>query len=173
LDVDAVAVSGIWYRQIPAGGDVHYAAPEPADNRWQRGSVVEALYFADSEETTWAEWYRALAEAALPPLQGLPRDLWRWHIEQPRVADLSDDGRLARVGLPALRPTRHQWPAFQAVGEQLHRVGWTALVSASAARPAGRTLCVFRTSRIVAGTTPLPPPVGVAHPPAVPIGMRT
>jgi hypothetical protein len=42
--------------------------------------VIEALYFADSEETVWAEWYRYLAEAALPPRRGLPRDLWRWEI---------------------------------------------------------------------------------------------
>jgi hypothetical protein len=29
--------------------------------------VVEAVYLADCEATAWAEWYRALAEAALPP----------------------------------------------------------------------------------------------------------
>jgi RES domain len=173
LDVDAVAVSGTWYRQIPAGGQIHYAAPDPADNRWQRGAEVDALYFADSEETVWAEWYRALAEAALPPLQGLPRDLWRWRIEQPRAADLSNDRRLARVGLPALLPARRQWPAFQAVGEELHRAGWPALLSASAARRQGYTLCVFRTARLVAGTAPLPPPTRVTHPPDVPTGMRT
>jgi hypothetical protein len=56
LDVDAIAVSGTWYRHIPAGGQIHYAAPDPADNRWQRGAEVDALYFADSEETVWAEW---------------------------------------------------------------------------------------------------------------------
>jgi RES domain len=142
---------------VPAGGDVFYEPPEPADNRWQRGSVVEALYFADSEETMWAEWYRWLAEAGLPPQQGLPRDVWRWQVALPDVADLSDNARLTRVGLPPLEPTRLQWQRFQVVGEQLHADGWPGLVAASAARPAGRVLCVFRTSRVVPGTQPLPP----------------
>ncbi|MDA8282834.1 MAG: hypothetical protein M0Z42_05935 [Actinomycetota bacterium] len=38
----------------------------------------------------WAEWYRHLAEAAIPPASALPRDLW-WHqITDLQVADLSD-----------------------------------------------------------------------------------
>jgi hypothetical protein len=135
--------------------------------------VVEALYFAETEETAWAEWYRYLAEAGLPPHQGLPRDLWRWEISLPRVADLTDDGRLARVGLPPMQPTRLQWPRFQPVGEQLHDAGWPALVSRSAARPEGRVLCVFRTVRIVPGTRPVPPPTTLREPPVVPTGMRT
>jgi hypothetical protein len=147
LDVDATPLAGIWFRHVPAGGDAYYQPAHPADNRWQRGSVVEALYFADSEQTAWAEWYRYLAEAALPPKQGLPRDLWRWEISLPDVADLSDEDRLARVGLSILQPTRLQWPTFQPIGEQLHHEGWPALVSCSAARPEGRTLCVFRTAR--------------------------
>lgn len=160
-------------RHVPAGGDVHYEPLHPADNRWQRGSVVEALYFADTEETVWAEWYRFLAEAALPPKQGLPRDLWTWEVSLPRVADLSDDGRLARVGLPQLAPTSRQWPAFQPVGEQLHHGGWPALICASAARPTGRVLCVFRTAREVPGTEPIPPPTTLEEPPIVPAGLRT
>lgn len=173
MDVDATPVSGTWFRHIPAGADVHYEPPDPADNRWQRGAVVEALYFADSEPTAWAEWYRYLAEAGLPPDQGLPRELWRWRISLAEVADLSDDARLARVELPPPLPTRLQWPTFQPVGEQLHREGWAALVSASAARPEGRTLCIFRTGRRVAGTRPVPPPKTVSKPPLVPTGLRT
>jgi hypothetical protein len=173
LDVDSTTVSGIWLRHIPSGADVLYEPPHPADNRWQRGSVVEGLYFADSEQTAWAEWYRALAEAALSPHQGLPRDLWRWEISLPDVADLSDDDRLARVGLPALQPTRLQWPTFQPVGEALYRGGWPALMSRSAARPEGWTLCVFRTMREVPGARPEPPPTTVHDPPVVPTGMRT
>ena len=173
MDVDATALSGTWWRHIPAGADVHHEPDDPADNRWQRGSVVEALYFADSAETAWAEWYRYLAEAALPPRHGLPRDLWRWRISLPEVADLGDDERLARVGLPSPRPTRHQWPEFQAVGERLHAAGWRALVSASAARPEGRALCVFRAARVVPGTRPVRPPLTVDEPPVVPRGMTT
>jgi hypothetical protein len=105
LDVDPTSLSGVWWRHIPAGDDVHYEPPDPPNNRWQRGAVVGALYFADSEQTVWAEWYRYLAEAGMPPEQGLPRDLWRWEISLPDVADLTDDDRLARVGLPSVRPT--------------------------------------------------------------------
>jgi hypothetical protein len=173
VDVDSTSVSGTWFRQIPAGGDVFYEPPDPADNRWQRGTVVEALYFGDSEATVWAEWYRFLAEAGLPPQQGLPRDLWRWEISLPDVADLTNDDRLKRLGLPPLKPTRAQWPTFQPVGEQLHADGWPALISASAARPEGRTLCVFRTLREVAGTRPEPPPSTLTEPPVVPTGLRT
>lgn len=153
--------------------DVLYEPPHPADNRWQRGSVVGALYFADSEQTVWAEWYRYLAEPGLAPKKGLPRDLWRWEISLADVADLSDDARLARVGLPGLQPTRLQWPTFQPVGEQLHHDGWPALVSASAARPEGRVLCVFRTAPSMPGTRPVPPPTTVHEPPVVPTGMHT
>jgi hypothetical protein len=163
----------VWWRHIPAGADVDYEPPDPADNRWQRGTIVEGLYFADCEATAWAEWYRYLAEAAMAPKQGLPRDLWRWEISLPQVADLSDDDRLARAGLPALEPSRRQWPTFQPVGEALHGEGWHALVSASAARPEGQTLCVFRKATRVPGTRPLPPPTTVTEPPTVPTGMRT
>ena len=170
MDATTVAVAGTWFRQVPAGADPFARPPHAADSRWQRASVVEAIYFADSEKTAWAEWYRALAEAAIPPQQALPRDLWRWEVDLPRVADLSD---LEAAGLPELAPTRAQWPAFQAVGEALHADGWPALVAPSAARPWGRTLCIFRTGREVAGASPLPPPTRVEDPPLVPTGLRT
>jgi RES domain len=167
LAVAPVALTGIWYRQIPTGADPLSRPPDPPDGRWQRASVVGAIYFADTPETVWAEWYRALAEAAIPPAMALPRDLWQWDIDLPRVADA------AQLDLPPLAPTRRQWPQFQAVGEQLFADGWPALVSASAARSEGRVLCVFRTARIVPGATPLPPPERVNDPPVVPTGLRT
>jgi hypothetical protein len=161
------AVAGIWYRQIPAGADPLARPPDPPDGRWQRASVIGAIYFADTPETVWAEWYRALAEAAIPPAMALPRDLWRWEIDLPRVADAT------RLDLPPLAPSRRQWPRFQAAGEQVFADGWPALVSPSAARPQGRVLCVFRAARAVPGATPLPPPERVGDPPVVPTGLRT
>jgi len=121
VNVDAIAVDGIWWRQTPHGGDPLFRADPPSDGRWQRGETVCGLYFADSEQTAWAEWYRALSELALPPDRQLPRDLWRWHIDIERVADLSSGDRLAAVGLEAPRPIQRQWPAFQVIGERLER----------------------------------------------------
>lgn len=135
--------------------------------------MIEALYFGDSEETVWAEWYRFLAEAGMPPQQALPRELWRWEVSLPSVADLTDDHRLSRVSLPPHHPTRLQWPTYQPIGEALYQEGWPALVSASAARPEGRTLCVFRAVREPPGLRPDPPPLRFDEPPVVPTGMRT
>ena len=162
-----VALAGVWFRQIPVGADPLSRPPDPPDGRWQRASVIGAIYFADSPATVWAEWYRALAEAAIPPAMALPRDLWQWEIDLPRVADV------AHLDLPPLAPTSRQWPAFQAVGEQLFADGWPALVSVSAARPEGRVLCVFRAARkrggreaapaAGAGERPAGRPDGPAH----------
>jgi RES domain-containing protein len=174
VDVDAADVGGTWWRHIPAHQDVHHRPEDAADNRWQRGHVVDALYFADSEATAWAEWYRYLAEAALPPQQGLPRDLWRWEVSLPKVADLRTAPALERVGLSVPVPRSSDWPPFQAVGEGLYRDGWPALVAPSAARPQeGRVLCVFREAREAPGVRPLPPPETYKTPPAVPKGLTT
>jgi hypothetical protein len=167
LTVAGVALAGVWFRQLPAGADPLASPPDPPDGRWQRASVVGAIYFADSPATVWAEWYRALAEAALPPAMALPRDLWQWEIDLPRVADAGS------AGLPPLAPARRQWPPFQAFGEQLFADGWPALVSASAARTEGRVLCLFRTAHAIEGAAPLPPPERVSDPPVVPTGLRT
>ena len=89
MDVASVALAGVWFRQIPVGADPLSRPPDPPDGRWQRASVIGAIYFADSPATAWAEWYRALAEAAIPPAMALPRDLWQWEIDLPRVADVA------------------------------------------------------------------------------------
>jgi hypothetical protein len=55
VDIDVIDVKGTWWRQTPHGGDPLFRADPPSDGRWQRGEIVSALYFADTEETAWAE----------------------------------------------------------------------------------------------------------------------
>ena len=173
LDVEATTVEGRWWRHVPAGTDPARRPVPAGENRWQHGTIVDALYLADGPDGVWAEWYRYLAEAGLPPLVALPRDLWRYHVMSLEVADLSDPARLSRVGLPPPQPGRRGWPAFQAVGEELHRRGWRGLLTPSAARPASQVLVVF----LPHPTIPVEVvPIGytrIAQPPPPPSGMRT
>jgi RES domain-containing protein len=169
----AATIRGNWWRHTPAGADPWQRPTVAASNRWQRGDVVPAIYLADSPQTAWAEWYRHLAERALPPMQALPRELWRWAVESDRVADLRPAGVLMAHGLGAPRPGREDWPRFQRAGEALHHAGWAALIAASAARPEGQVLCVFRAAERPAGLEPCPPPERVEAPPAPPRGMTT
>lgn len=173
LDVDAADAAGEWLRHIPRAADPRFRPPPPGDNRWQRGAVVDALYLAREQETVWAEWYRHLAERGLPPMRQLPRDLWRFRVPSLEVADLSDDDRLARVGLPPPRPGRKSWPPYQRVGEALRQDGWPGLLIPSAARPRSLVLCLFVTAGSPLPAEPIPPPTVVAEPPAPPTGMRT
>lgn len=173
LDVDGTYVSDIWFRHVPAGSDVFWQAPHPPDNRWQRGEVVDALYFADSDATMWAEWYRFLADAGVRPDAELPRDTWRWELSLAKLADLRTEEQLARVGLHMPTPNRAEWPRFSAVGEQLWRQGWQGVIAPSAAREDGFAICAFRDEAVVPGTTPLPPPETVDRAPVVPKGLRT
>jgi hypothetical protein len=147
-------------------------APAP-NNRWQRGTVVDALYLADGEQTLWAEWYRSLAEAGLPPLQQLPRDVWRYRPRGLEVADLGDEHGLGRVGLTPPVPGRKTWRPYQAIGEQLWREGWPGLVAPSAARPTGRVLCVYVDDPGSLPVRPFGRSRVVREPPAPPKGMRT
>jgi len=136
LDVDQVSVRGVWWRHIPHRGKVRYRPLPPPDNRWQHGRVVEGFYLASDAPTVWAEWYRFLAELAVPPDRQMPRNLWRWMVSV-TVADLSTEDRLSRVGLRPLPPSRSSWAAYQKVGDQLYREGWSGLVAPCAARPGG------------------------------------
>lgn len=172
LDVDPAPVKGVWFRHVPAGGAPLHRPKPPSDARWQRGEVVEGFYLADSEETAWAEWYRVLAELAIPPLRQLPRDLWRFDVNVRRVADLSSTERLARVGLEPALPDRRQWPAYQRAGEALFAQGWAGILYRSAARPDGRALCLFRRGARLAGVRAKRPPKRVAEPPVPPRGLR-
>jgi len=172
LDVDATPARGVWYRHVPAGGDPLFRPQRPADGRWQRGHVVEGFYLADSEETAWAEWYRALAELAVPPMRQLPRDLWRFDVDVDRVADLSSREWLQRVNLPLPSPDRRQWPSFQTVGETLFAEGWAGVLYPTAARPGALSLCLLRTAEELPGVRPLPPPSRHEEPPVPPRGLR-
>lgn len=173
LDIDPTTVKGSWVRHVPAGVDPARRPDPPADSRWQRGRIIDALYLADSASCAWAEWYRHLAEASVPPNFALPRDLWRYQVQSLEVADLSDSDRLARVGLPSPLPGRHSWASFQAVGEQLHNEGWQGLLAPSAARPTNCVLVVF----LPEGTLPVELMTAgytrIAEPPAPPTGMQT
>jgi hypothetical protein len=172
LDVDELRVRGMWFKHVrPGRGPLPYRNPAP-DNRWQRGAIVDAVYLGDAPETVWAEWYRHLAEAGIPPAQRLPVELWKWKVDV-RVADLSNEARLARVALPPPRPGRATWPPFQAVGEELWKEAWVGLIAPSAARPAGLVLCICRTEQEVAGIEPQPPPQRLDEAPAPPTGMTT
>ncbi len=136
--------------------------------------MVRAIYLADSEETAWAEWYRALAERAVPPDRGFPRDLWRARVTLERIADLSTGDRLARVGLPLPRPSLVDWTSFQAVGEQIVAAGFEAILAPSAARPEdGRSLAIFRPGDRVVGLRPIGRPRRLDAPPPLPRGLRT
>jgi hypothetical protein len=67
-DIQPTRIRGVFFRHVPAGGDPLFQPQHPADGRWQRGEIVEGFYLADSERTAWGEWYRALAELAVPPM---------------------------------------------------------------------------------------------------------
>lgn len=108
----------------------------------------------------------------MPPHRALPRDLWRIQLDL-ELADLSSEDRLRRVRLPMPRPTRSEWPPFQAVGERLFAEGWPGLVAPSAARPEHLVVCLFRTGPTIPGLRRLPPPRRIQRPPAPPTGMTT
>lgn len=169
MDPDAVAIDGVWWRQTPHGGDPLFRADPPSDGRWQRGEIVGGLYFAPDESTAWAEWYRVLAEFAIPPDRHMPRDLWRWQVDASGVADLSDLTKLAGVKLAAPRPSQREWAASQAVGEGLWQAGYSGVLAPSAARPE----CLFRDTDEVASAAPLRPPTTYRRAPAPPTGMTT
>jgi hypothetical protein len=109
LDVELTIATGSWFRQTPAGVDPASRPVPPDDNRWQRGGVVDAVYFAADHDCVWAEWYRHLAERGIPPQAALPRDLWTYDVEQPELVDLRDAERLGRVDLPKPSPGRRTW----------------------------------------------------------------
>jgi RES domain-containing protein len=172
LGVTTVVVRGHWIKHTYPGSAALPERDPPPDNRWQHGNAVDALYLADTEETAWAERYRHLAERMIPPLAQMPRELWTWQVDV-EVADLSTPEKLIAVGLLQPVPGRDSWPVYQRVGEQLSTESWAGLLAPSAARPAGKILCLFRDEHGVRGTNPLPPPRCIESPPPPPMGLRT
>jgi RES domain-containing protein len=168
-----VSVTGSWWRQSPHGADPLLLANPPASGRWQRSEVVAAIYLADEAATAWAEWYRLLAEIALPPVHAMPRDLWRWKTRVKDVADLSTPEKLAEVGLSVPQPRRATWSPFQAVGETLYGEGYRGIVYPSAARPEHTALSLFRDTALITGAEPERPPTTHRDPPEPPLWLRT
>jgi RES domain-containing protein len=175
LDVEQprIHVEGTWWRITRADSDPLLWTSEPADGRWQRGSVIRALYLGDSEATVWAEWYRHTSELGVPPAQRLPRAIWRIDVDLDDLADLTAEGVLEREGIKRLDPTRRQWPKTEPIGEALWRAGARGVLAPSAARNGGRVLAIFRTGEAIPGVTAVPPPRRFDELPAVPAGLRT
>jgi RES domain-containing protein len=171
--VQRVSVAGSWWRQTPHGADPLWLATPPSSGRWQRGEALAAIYLAEDEFTAWAEWYRVLAEIALPPTHGMPRDLWRWKIAVNGIADLSTAAKLARFDLPIPKPGRQTWTQFQEAGKNLHDTGYRGVLYPSAARPDHQALCLFRDGVLIPGADPIRPPTTYRDPPPPPVGLRT
>jgi RES domain-containing protein len=153
--------------------DPFFWTTEPADGRWQRGSVSRAIYLGADEPTVWAEWYRHTAEAGVPPDHQLPRAIWRVEVDLDDVADLTAPGVLAAHGIARLDPTRRQWPLTQPIGEAYRADGARAILAPSAAHRGGRVLAVFRRTRVVRGVSAVPPPRRHEDLPPLPMGLRT
>lgn len=168
IDVAWVPISGTWVRYAPVRRRAGLALPAPG--RWEREGRPR-LYLADSEQTAWAEFYRALAERGQAPGDQLPLELVSLAVRLDRVADLRTERARTAVGLPRMRPTRAQWAPFQTVGEQLIDAGAQAVIYGSAARLRSRCLCVFAAG--LAGLEPVGEPVRIDTAPPPPRGLRT
>ncbi len=167
-----IQVAGTWWRQVRAGiGPLDWIEPPP-DARWQRGSEVGALYLADSPETAWAEFYRALSEYGVPPSRAMPRRLAEIAIDLGEIEDLVGEGALEEHKLPRPAPSSSAWLQFQLVGERLFNEGASGLVAPSAARKGGRVLCLFRPQLEIEGVE-VTEVVEVSQLPRLPHGLRT
>lgn len=161
-------VHGTWVRHSWPG----VAATEPlaAGSRWLR-TGIPGVYLADNEETAWAEFYRALAESGRAPAGGVPRDLHRVSVNLDRVADLRTERSRREFGLPRMRATKKQWPAFQRVGDQLVGQAGQGILYSSAARTRSLCLCVFESG--LRGLGAEGEPIHLIAPPPLPRGLRT
>ena len=135
---------------------------------------MRAVYLADSEETAWAEWMRAIAEAGIPPDNALPRAVFTLDADVTDIADLRDPRRLKRIaGVAKMQPTRRQWPQTQPVGEALWRMGAHGIIAPSAAHEGHSVLTLFRESETIPGLTERQPGTNHDRIPSIPTGLRT
>ncbi|MBV9193915.1 MAG: RES family NAD+ phosphorylase [Solirubrobacterales bacterium] len=138
-----VPVSGTWVRHVPAGGRALGTGRRGTAGRFHRPGEI-ALYLADSMETAWAEWYRALAERGRSPADDLPRDVYRISVRLRDVVDVSAAAGRKGLGLPAqMRPAASQRPAFQELAATLRAEEAQGVLYRSAARSRAPCLCVF------------------------------
>jgi len=113
-----------------------------------------------------------LPEFAIPPDRQMPRDLWRWHIDVERVADLSSGDRLPAVGLKAPGRFSGSGPSFRSSESGCGgRISGRPRTQRSS--PVGRVLCLFRETDDISVAMPLRPPITYRHVPAPPKGMTT
>ena len=168
-----VPVEGTWVHYVSLRRrrtGARRAGRLPAPGRWQPAGT-RRVYLADSEETAWAEFYRGLAERGQAPQDEMPCELIRMRVGLERVADLRSEKARNALGLPRMRATRAQWPAFQAVGSRLIAEGAQGVLYASAARLRSLCLCVYE-----AGLDQLSiegEPIRIVAPPPLPRGLRT
>jgi RES domain-containing protein len=166
-----VPVKGTWVRQVPAGGEALATRPRRTPGRFHRPGEI-ALYLADTPETAWAEWYRALAARAQKPADDVPRELYRIVIDLDDVVDLSSTRLRQEAALPTrVRPSESQWPAFQRFATAMRAEGARGVLYSSAARTRSLCLCVFEAG--LGGLRVESEPVSVITPPPPPRGMRT
>ena len=94
-----IRVQGTWWRITRADSDPLFWSTEPADGRWQRGSVVRALYLGDSEAMVLLAGLYASGD-------GVPADFERARslLEGAIAAGKAEDGS-DKVGLAVC-----EWP---------------------------------------------------------------
>jgi RES domain len=127
---------------------------------------------ADTPETAWAEWYRALAARAQKPEDDVPRELYEIAVDLDDVVDLSSTRLRNDAGLPTrMHPSESQWLRFQRFATAMRAEGAPGVLYASAARTRALCLCVFEAG--LPGLRAVGEPVRMIAAPAPPRGLRT
>lgn len=118
-NVQPTSARGVFFRHVPAGGEPLFQPEHPADGRWQRGGIVEGFYLAGDEQTARAEWRRALAELAMPPMGASHRTVLENAQERGNVMNTEHRRRIGieieTAGCAAVPQVRMTLAAFGAV----------------------------------------------------------